>query len=181
MLPADVRPLYVATVAASFHSQKAAIGKTYRYRLDTTPHGDPFEARYAWHVPHRIDDRLLEACLAQLPGRRDWSGFAGSRCDKLDRVRSLSVARLDRSAEGRAELTFRADGFLHHMVRNLVGTLLEIATGRMAPATIRAVLSSGDRNRAGPTAPARGLWLMRVHYAADEDPGAAATGGGRSE
>jgi len=171
MLPMDVRPLRVGTTAAIFHSQNHAVSKSYRYRLDLSRHGDPLQARYALHYPHPLDLGHLESALGKLVGRRDWSGFAASACDKLDRVRTLTEARLERITETTWELVFSADGFLQHMVRNLVGTLLEIGGGRMAATTIQEVLASGDRGQAGPTAAARGLCLDRVRYA-DDDPGA---------
>jgi tRNA pseudouridine38-40 synthase len=169
MLPADLRPRGLATTAPTFHAQNHAVSKTYRYRLDLSRHGDPLQARYALHYPHPLDLRRLEAALPQLVGRRDWSGFAASACDKLDRVRTIAEACLERITEHTWELVFRADGFLQHMVRNIVGTLLEIGGGRMAEDVIREVLDSGDRRQAGPTAPARGLCLDRVHY--DDDGG----------
>lgn len=164
MLPRDVRPLRVVTVRPEFHARNDAIAKTYRYRLDLTRHGDPFEARYALHYPHRLDVNVLATALRALPGRRDWTGFTASTCDKRDRVRHLTDAVLERPAADRLYLSFTADGFLQHMVRNLVGTLLEIAGRRMPLETIDEVLASGDRKTAGPTASARGLWLMRVRY-----------------
>jgi len=168
MLPADVRPTFLATTEATFHAQNDALSKTYRYRLDLSRHGDPLQARYALHYPHPLDLELLEAALPQLVGRRDWSGFAASSCDKVDRVRTLTEARLERITQATWDLLFTADGFLQHMVRNIVGTLLEIGGGRMAGTVIQEALSSGDRRRAGPTAAARGLCLERVRYTDDE-------------
>lgn len=170
MLPPDLRPLRVSTTAPEFHARKRALWKTYRFHLDLTRHGDPFQARYALHYPYRLDPELLERALGMLPGRRDWSGFAASTCDKLDRVRHLRAVDLERSGAERLSLTFTADGFLQYMVRNIVGTLLEIGGGRMPLATIEEVLGTGDRDRAGPTAAARGLWLTRVVYSGEETP-----------
>ena len=167
MLPLDLRPLRVRTTKPEFHSRKHALCKTYRFRLDLSRHGDPFEARYALHYPYRLDPELVEQALRLLPGRRDWSGFAASTCDKLDRVRDLTEATLERPAPERLCLVFTADGFLQHMVRNIVGTLLEIGGRRMPLSTIEEALGTGDRDRAGPTAAARGLWLMRVAYPGD--------------
>jgi tRNA pseudouridine38-40 synthase len=167
MLPPDLRPLSARSSAPSFHARKEAVSKTYRYRLDLSRHGDPFAARYALHHPHRLDPEILNTALRQLVGRRDWSGFAASACDKIDRVRHLTEARVERPSTDRLCFTFTADGFLQHMVRNLVGTLLEIGGERMPLETIAEVLSSGDRNRAGPTAPSRGLCLTRVRYPGD--------------
>jgi tRNA pseudouridine38-40 synthase len=169
MLPRDCRPLRVVTVPPEFHARKDAVVKTYHYRLDVSRHGDPFEARYALHYPHRLDVNVLANALRSLPGRRDWTGFAAATCDKHDRVRRLTGATLERPATDRLYLSFTADGFLRHMVRNLVGTLLEIAGRRMPRETIDEVLACGDRRAAGPTAPARGLWLMRVRFRGDPD------------
>jgi tRNA pseudouridine38-40 synthase len=122
----------------------------------------------------------MEDALRRLPGRRDWSGFADSRCEKEDRVRTLSeAAYAETGGEGR--FLFRADGFLTRMVRNLVGTLLEVGRGRMPPERIDQVLATGDRTLAGPTAPARGLHLFRVAYPGEDGPGPAARVGGREE
>jgi tRNA pseudouridine38-40 synthase len=181
MLPRDVRPLRVVTVPPEFHAQRDALAKTYRYRLDLSRHGDPFEARYALHHPHRLDVEVLATALRGLPGRRDWTGLAASACDKLDRIRHLTEAALERPAADRLCLRFTADGFLQHMVRNLVGTLLEIAGGRMPPETIEQALGSRDRSRAGPTAPAHGLCLARVLYREEDERGEGERGRGREQ
>ena len=119
--------------------------------------------RYAAWRPGDLDRAALEKALALLPGRRDWSGFTAAACTIEDRVRTMTTAAYDEEAElGR--FTFAADGFLTHMVRNLVGTLLEIGRGRFAPEQVERVLTSGDRALAGPTAPAAGLFLERVVY-----------------
>jgi tRNA pseudouridine38-40 synthase len=173
MLPTDLRPLRVRSVPDSFHARKDTISKTYRYDLDLSRHGDPLGARFALHYPHRLDVELLTRALRELPGRRDWSGFAAAGCDKPDRVRHLTEATLVCPTAERVSLNFTADGFLQHMVRNLVGTLLEIGGARMPPGSIAEVLKSGDRNRAGPTAAARGLCLMRVRYPGETEETAA--------
>jgi tRNA pseudouridine38-40 synthase len=173
MLPRDLRPLQVVTVPPEFHARKDAILKTYRYRLDLSRHGDPFEARYALHYPHQLDTEILATALRLLPGRRDWTGFTAATCDIRDRVRHLREARFERPATDRLCLSFAADGFLQHMVRNLVGTLLEIAGRRMPLERIGEVLASGDRTAAGPTAAAHGLCLQHVHFRGEPDEVAA--------
>jgi tRNA pseudouridine38-40 synthase len=168
MLPGDLRPLRVSRAAPEFDARRDARSKTYRYRLDRTRHGDPFRRRFALHWPHALDAARLHAALAGLPGRRDWSGFAAATCEIEQRVRTLSVARYEEPAADEAALVFSADGFLTHMVRNLVGTLLAIASGRMPVERVPEILAGGDRTRAGPTAAARGLLLERIEY----EPGA---------
>jgi tRNA pseudouridine38-40 synthase len=164
MLPDDIRPRRVLTVPPSFHSQHDAQLKTYRYLVDTSATGDPWRWRYALGLPLPMDEAAIDAVLTALPGTRDWSGFAGSACRIDDRVRTITEARRVRLRPGLQAFVFTADGFLTHMVRNLVGTLLEIGRGRMEPARIEEVLLERDRRRAGPTAPAKGLCLTRVVY-----------------
>ncbi len=165
MLPPDVRPVRLRTVAPSFHSRRDAHSKTYRYLLDRSPQGDPFLARYAMHHPHPLDLGAIDEALGLLPGRRDWSGFAGAACPRGDRVRSVTLATAEALSPEVVAFDFSADGFLNHMVRNIVGTLIEIGRGRFVPERVLEILAAGDRGLAGPTAPAHGLCLMRVEYA----------------
>ena len=163
MLPDDLRSLRVTTAPDAFHARHHAKEKVYVYRVDRSAHGDPFLRRYAAWRPCPLDGAAVSRALALLPGRRDWSGFTAASCEVEDRVRTLTVSRYEEEAElGR--FTFAADGFLTHMVRNLVGTLLEIGRGRFDPRQVERVLESGDRSLAGPTAPAAGLFLERVVY-----------------
>jgi tRNA pseudouridine38-40 synthase len=156
--------LDLRTVPPTFHSQRDAAGKTYRYLLDLTRHGDPLSARYALRLRHRLDREVLDLALARLPGKRDWSGFAGAACTVDDRNRQLTEARCVEASDDKLWLSFSADGFLTYMVRNLVGTLLEIARGHYTVERIDEIITSGDRSLAGPTAPARGLYLWAVRY-----------------
>lgn len=164
MLPGDVRPRRVFTVADSFHAQHDAKSKSYRYLVDTSPHGDPWRGRYALPFPFPLDEAAVADALALLPGTRDWSGFTGAACTVDDRVRTISEARLTLLRHGLLAFVFTADGFLTHMVRNLVGTLLAVGRGTFGPERVTEVLTTCDRRRAGPTAPASGLCLERVVY-----------------
>jgi tRNA pseudouridine38-40 synthase len=168
ILPGDVRPIALRTTRPDFHARHDAKSKTYRYLLDRSPARDPFLVRFASHHPYELDRPAMDEALARLPGRRDFAGFAGAASEVENTVRLLLEASYAES-EGVGVFTFSADGFLNYMVRNLVGTILEIARGRVAPGRIDEVLASGDRNLAGPTAPARGLCLMRVDYRDDAD------------
>lgn len=163
ILPSDIVVHDVRAVEPAFHAWHDAVSKTYVYRLDRRLRGDPFLARFTLHRPGALDLAAIEDALGRLPGRRDWSGFADSRCEKEDRVRTLLEARYE-ERDGTGRFLFRADGFLTRMVRNLVGTLLEIGGGRVPPERIDAILAGGDRGLAGSTAPARGLCLERVDY-----------------
>jgi len=164
MLPGDVRPRRVLTVPEGFHAQHDAKSKTYRYLIDTSACGDPWRRRFALAFPHPLDEAAVDAALALLPGTRDWSGFAGSACTVTDRVRTVSEARRLAPGPGLCAFVFTADGFLTHMVRNLVGTLLAVGARTIAPERVTEVLATADRRRAGPTAPAHGLCLESVVY-----------------
>lgn len=163
LLPADVRPTAVATVPDAFHARHSAVAKTYRYTLDRSPWGDPFAGRYTLHHPYPMDLDAVRTALLGLPGTRDWTGFTAAACEVEDRVRTLTEARLE-VAPGSLVFVFRADGFLTHMARNLVGTLLEIGRGAAPPRLVGDVLESRDRSLAGPTAPPQGLCLESVEY-----------------
>ena len=160
MLPAGIRPRELRTVDPAFHARKSARSKCYRYRLDRSTYGDPTRARFALHYPHDLDEDAVREALAKLPGRRDWSGFTGAACVVEDRVRTVTVA--DYVAGDRFE--FEGEGFLTHMVRNIVGTVLEVGQGKRAAGEIDSILSSRDRRLAGPTAPGLGLHLWSVRY-----------------
>jgi tRNA pseudouridine38-40 synthase len=168
MLPSDVRPTGVQTVSDRFSSMHDALRKSYHYRIDSSRHGDPLAARYALHYPHALDTERLRDGTRRLLGKHDWSGFADSRCTIDNRVREMLEADY-REGEGGGYFVFTADGFLTYMVRNLVGTLLDVGSGRLPPQVVGDVLEAGDRRLAGATAPARGLCLWRIVYSNRED------------
>jgi tRNA pseudouridine38-40 synthase len=105
--------------------------------MDRSRGGSPFLARYAHHEPRTLDDAAMDDALARLPGARDWSGFAGAACVVADRVRTLTEARRFAVRARSRGVRFSADGFLTHMVRNLVGTVLDAGRGRFAPGACR--------------------------------------------
>ncbi len=181
MLPPDVRPLRVRTTSHDFNSMKQALRKTYRYTIDRSRYGDPLAARWTLHHPRAFDVEAVRRGLRLLLGKHDWSGFADSRCRIEQRVRELYQASYhehdghhehdgyDEDNRGLGRFTFSADGFLTYMVRNMVGTLLEIGRGKMAVDVIERILASGDRRLAAATAPARGLCLWRVVYSGSSE------------
>lgn len=163
MLPETVRPYRILRVADQFHPRHAAIRKEYRYVIDRSESGDPFRARYSWHYAGPLEEASMQRAITQLVGRHDWSGFTAAHCEVEDRVRTLE--RVELLAEAQV-WTFRfvGEGFLTFMVRNLVGTLVEIGRGRFACSRIQEILESRDRSLAGPTAPARGLTLHQIEF-----------------
>ena len=168
-LAPDVRVTAVELVPADFHARFSARGKTYRYRVFNAPYLAPLLARYAHHDAREIDLAQVRQCAQLFLGEHDFTAFSAAQSDVQGRVRN--VTRLEVSGRwsttGRGhliELEISADGFLRYMVRSIVGTLLEAGRGERDAASIAHALASGDRARAGATAPAKGLTLVEVLY-----------------
>jgi len=173
LLPPSVRVLAAREAPAGFDARRWARGKRYVYLIDRGPQADPFLRRYAWHAPFALDVAAMATGLAALRGKHDFSAFcaaAGRDRTPTCTIGSVRVvARRERLAIG-----LSADRFLHHMVRNIVGSLVEVGRGARPPGWIGEVVDGRDRKRAGPTAPAQGLVLVRVLY------GSEAAAGGRA-
>lgn len=172
MLPGDIRLLAVEAAAVGFHARRSAVAKTYTYTISNCPLQLPTRRLYAVHIPCKLDIAAMRSCLEVLIGEHDFTTFeaTGSRDPKFasgrGAVREIFSATLDELLfePGEIRLTICGDGFLRHMVRNIVGTLLEVGRGRRSVADFEAVMASGNRALAGPTAPAHGLFLQEVHY-----------------
>ncbi len=164
LLPAAISVTGVARATAGFDA-RAAAARTYRYRLwlpDTRP---VFERLYVWDVRGVVDPALLSAAAALLPGRRDFSALTPSARFYRTCEREVVKAHWRLAAEGReARFEITADSFLHNMVRVAVGSMVDVAQGRMSLAALAAGLAGGQRRDLGRTAPARGLALVRVDY-----------------
>jgi tRNA pseudouridine38-40 synthase len=168
LLPPDIRVNSVEEMPDSFHPRFDATSKTYEYRLFRGEVCPPFERRYLHHHPYPMDDRRFIDAAGLLEGEFDFSCFAAS--DDRDSQERSKVRRILSSAavlEGE-RLIYRVtgSGFLKHMVRNIVGTLLEAGKGNIHAEGIRELLSAPPKVKAGPTAPASGLFLIEVHYPA---------------
>lgn len=165
-LPDDISVFYAKECNAAFHPRYHAQGKEYRYRILNTPVRDPFLLHRVWHLPQPIGaeglSRMRQGAVALL-GRHDFSSFMASGSDVADRVRTVSSLTVDKVGD-EWRFTVRADGFLYHMVRIIVGTLVDMAYGRMSPADMPDILLRCDRGAAGMTASAEGLYLHRVFY-----------------
>jgi tRNA pseudouridine38-40 synthase len=163
LLPSDIRVLSVSETDDTFHARRSARSKTYRYFLDRSKVASPLRSRFTLHYPHALDRAAIEDGAARLVGEHDFAGFRAASCRAKTTVRRCGRSCFFDSGD---ELVYEiaANGFLHHMVRNIVGTLLEIGRGKRPPSGIETLLASKDRTGAGPTAPARGLHLVRVDY-----------------
>ncbi len=184
ILPASVRVLEVEEVAADFHARKSARAKTYRYRIYRAAVCPPFLARYVWHYPYPLDERAMVLAAGVIEGEHDFTSFAavdpersagvppafassenaerrgGAQVSNIRRIFSSNWAR----QENEFIYTVKGSGFLHHMVRNLVGTFILVGKKTLQADDVTRILKAQDRSAAGATAPASGLYLVNVDY-----------------
>lgn len=170
LLPHDIRVLEAVEVAAGFHARRSARAKTYWYNLTSGPVQLPTERLYSAHTFAPLDSVAMEKGLAQVTGTHDFASFEASGSREQERpgrgaVRTVFTASIKEIGPNRCyRFVISGDGFLRHMVRNIVGTVLEVGQGRRRASEIAAILAACDRSAAGPTAPARGLFLKEVLY-----------------
>lgn len=179
ILPASIRVLEVSEAAPEFHARTSAQAKTYRYRIHRGAICPPFLARYVWHYPYPLEESAMVAAAGVVVGEHDFTSFAAVDPERVERmaagddvgtsnIRTTNVRTIFSSSWSREgeELiyTVRGNGFLHHMVRNLVGTLLLLGKGTVSREDLRRILDARERTAAGPTAPASGLYLVEVEY-----------------
>jgi len=163
LLPDDIVVRDAAEVTLDFHAQYTARQKTYAYIVYNHPLRSAFRAPYAWHVRKPLDVAAMREAASALVGQHDFSAFRASSCTARSSIRYLERLAVKQRAE-QLFFVLRANGFLQHMVRNIVGTLVVIGQGKMAPHHMHDILQSRQRQLAGPTAPPQGLYLLRVHY-----------------
>lgn len=169
VLPASVRVIAADEVESDFHARKSAKAKTYRYRIFREAICPPFLARYVWHYPYPLDEAKMSDAAPVIEGEHDFTSFAavdperGREGNPVSNVRQIFSSRWQREGE---ELIYevRGNGFLHHMVRNLVGTFLLVGKGTLTPKSVADILAEKNRSAAGATAPAAGLYLVSVEY-----------------
>lgn len=162
-LAPDIRILSVEDAAPDFHARFEATGKTYRYQIVTSEIVSPFDRWFVWHLPGRRHLDAMRSAAAHLCGRHDFVVFQSAHSSVTDTVRTIT--RLDLHATGDGfNVEVHGDGFLRHMVRAIVGTLVDVGAGRRDPDSMPSLLRSRARHQAGDTAPASGLTLVSVDY-----------------
>jgi tRNA pseudouridine38-40 synthase len=164
LLPEDIFIHGAEEVSPDFHSRFAARSKRYRYRILNRSDPDIFSRNHLWHVPHPLDLPKMKRCLSSLEGTHDFSSFRSSGSGNTNPVRRIHRAELTGPQGGLLYITMEADGFLRHMVRNVVGTLVEIGRGKTEEERFIEILESRDRRSAGFKAPPQGLYLVEVFY-----------------
>ncbi len=169
ILPPSIRVLEAEEVPLEFHARKSARAKTYRYRMYRASLCPPFLARYVWHYPFPLNEPALEQAAQEVVGEHDFASFAAvdpelhSEEGNRSSLRRIFHSSWTRTAD-ELVYTVQANGFLHHMVRNLVGTLVLVGKGTLQPEDVIPILEKRNRSAAGATAPAKGLYLVRVEY-----------------
>jgi tRNA pseudouridine38-40 synthase len=184
ILPPSIRVLEVTEAGPEFHARKSARAKTYRYRILRAAICPPFLARYVWHYPYPLEESAMVAAARVVVGEHNFTSFAAVDAERVERmaagenvqtttdrtsnvsptnIRTIFASSWTREGE---ELiyTVRGNGFLHHMVRNLVGTFLLVGKGTVSLEDLRRILEARERTAAGATAPASGLYLVEVEY-----------------
>jgi len=184
ILPASIRVLEVTEAAPEFHARKSAHAKTYRYRIHRGAVCPPFLARYVWHYSYPLEESAMVAAAGVIQGEHDFTSFAAVDPERVERMAAEENIGTGNSAATRVQTTnvrtifssgwtregeeliytVRGSGFLHHMVRNLVGTFLLVGKGTVSREDLIRILDARDRTAAGPTAPASGLYLVEVEY-----------------
>ena len=163
LLPADIRIKSVSFVSADFHARFSASSKVYRYFIVNFDHCPVFLRACAHHFGFPLDISLMRKEAQALIGRKDFKSFQAS-----DKIEKNSVRRVKNVKIGKKgsliTIDIEADGFLYNMVRNIVGTLIEVGRGKMPAGSMKKIIAAKDRRRAGPTAPAKGLFLWKVNY-----------------
>jgi tRNA pseudouridine38-40 synthase len=164
--PHPVAVLAAVAVADDWNARFSAIGRAYSYRILNRPARAALLARRVWHVPGMLDVAAMREAASLLLGRHDFTSFRASGCQANSPLRTLD--RLDVARDGEiVEIRAEARSFLHHQVRNMVGTVKLVGEGRWSPADVGRALAARDRGAAGPTAPPDGLFLIGVRYPAD--------------
>lgn len=161
-LPEDICVLEVSEAAERFHSRLNAGTKTYLYRISTNKIKNVFERKYIYELDEALNVKRMKEAASYLLGTHDFQGFCARKMKKS------SVRRMDaiefRELDGELQIFYRGNGFLYHMVRILTGTLIEVGRGERKPESVTEALLTGERAKAGYTAPAKGLCLVRVDY-----------------
>lgn len=151
-------------VEDAFHARYDAKSKTYVYRILNRPNPAAVGRQYAWHIRKELDREAMRAAITHLIGRHDFKAFEGTGSPRAHTTRNIYKAGLIENPDDGLIFEIEADGFLRFMVRNIVGTLVEVGLGKISPDEIKEILKSRDRARAGATAPAHGLFLKSVMY-----------------
>lgn len=163
-LPINIRVLRASQVADDFHARFDAIGRAYRYQLYCRRIPSPLLLGRVWHVACELDVAAMQGACERLIGTHDFTSFRAGQCQSKSPIRTMTSLRFEEGEDGHIALIAEAKSFLHHQIRNITGTLVEVGKGKWTADDVSQALEAKSRSAAGPTAPAEGLYLTRVDY-----------------
>jgi tRNA pseudouridine38-40 synthase len=166
LFPEDIFVKQAEDVSIDFHSMHDTQSKTYEYRILNREDPDVFLRLYTWHIPQHLDREKMRKCLSSLCGEHDFSSFKSTGSGNINPVRKMMRAEIHEPDKGLLYFVFEANGFLRHMVRNIVGTVVEVGQGKIGFNDFVTILQARDRGKAGAKAPPQGLFLTDVRYPA---------------
>lgn len=164
MLPQDIFIMDARFVPSTFHARYSARSKAYEYRILNRPEPDIFSLRYLWHIRDPLDNSNMEKCLSLLLGEQDFSSFMSTGSSTKSPVRNMLRAEINEQIPHLLTFHFEANGFLRHMVRNIVGSVVDVGRGKTGAGEFEKILQARDRTLAGMKAPPQGLFLVDVKY-----------------
>ncbi len=164
LLPEDIVIRACREVDESFHARYDAVGKRYRYCILNRPTPAAVGRQYAWYLKKPLDVAPMESAASRILGKHDFKAFEGTGSPRSHTIRTVVEAKWRKAASGLLVFEIEADGFLRFMVRNIVGSLVDVGQGKKTPDDFEAILNARDRSLAGITAPPQGLFLLRVKY-----------------
>ena len=176
----DVVILSCEETDAAFHARYDVKSKTYHYRILNQPIRSAIQKRYAWHISRPLNVDAMTVAIEHFKGKHDFKAFEGTGSPRSSTIRNIFSVSLHHEGFGFLRFEISADGFLKCMVRNIVGTLVEVGMEKLKPDDIQAILQSGNRANAGPTAPAKGLFLIHAEYENTKDINPSAENPGQS-
>lgn len=163
LLPEDIVVWDAKDVGPDFNARYSAVEKTYQYRIIITKVPDPFVRNYVWEITGKLDVKKMQEAANFLLGTHDFSAFRNQGSKPMVPIRTISAAKWS-SKDNELNFTITGDGFLYRMVRNIVGALVKVGSGKLTTEKFQTIMLSKDRKRLGMAAPARGLYLHSVRY-----------------
>jgi len=164
VLPNDIVIRKLEEVDPSFHARFDVKAKKYLYQIWNSQTNTAIHRHYCWYIRKELDIDQMRKASAYLTGTHDFKAFCGTGSKVKDYIRTVQHIEIEKEDRGMILITITANGFLRHMVRNIVGTLVDAGKNKLSPEDVKTILDSQDRTKAGMTAPARGLFLVEVHY-----------------
>ncbi len=164
VLPPDIVVKKMEEVSGEFHAQHDVVSKVYFYKICNQPLSPALGRNYFWHIRFPLDLERMSKAAKFLTGTHDFSCFCATGTHVKDRVRTIMDIQIKKCEDGLIEITVEAQGFLKYMVRNIIGTLVDVGSGKRKPEEMKVIIESRNRKIAGITAPACGLFLKEVKY-----------------